>query len=231
LIAFVYKDLVAQAAKSLDEHGAYLLKRAILAPLNKEVQAMNALVTAKLPGEAVISRSIDMPDPEGYDSLLEECLNKISVSLLPEHLITLKVGMPVVVTQNLYPNKGVCNGSRMIVVEIGSGHVVGQLLSGPFKGDDVMIPKIKLHHKGTMMSALSFYQYQFPLMPAYAMSINQSQGQNLACVGVLLETDIFAHGQLYVACSRVTSCKNLLVVKPALRPAVVNFVHHSIFAP
>jgi ATP-dependent DNA helicase PIF1 len=61
------------------------------------------------------------------------------------------------------------------------------------------------------------------------MSINKSQGQTLAQVGVLLETDVFAHGQLYVSCSRVTDCKNLMVVKPALQKAVVNVVHHSIF--
>jgi ATP-dependent DNA helicase PIF1 len=229
LINFVYGNLLAQASKPINKHGKYLVERAILAPLNRDVRAINALVTAKLPGVAILSKSIDSPNSEGYDSIPDECLNKISVASLPEHLITLKIGMPVVITQNLYPAKGVCNGSQMIVIEIGKGHILGRLLSGPFKGQDVMIPKIKLHHKGSMTSALSFYRYQFPLIPAYAILINKSQGQKLASLGVFLETDVFAHGQLYLACSRVTDCRNLLVVKPEKRAAVVNVVHHSIF--
>jgi hypothetical protein len=144
LIDFVYGDMLAQLAKPIDEQGDYLFEQAILAPLNRDVRAMNLLVTANLPGQPFISSSIDMLDLDGFDSLPEECLNKISVSSLLEHLITLKVGMPVVITQNLYPNKGVCNGSRMIVLEIGSGHIVGRLLSGPFKGADVMVPNVSL---------------------------------------------------------------------------------------
>ncbi|PLW37079.1 hypothetical protein PCASD_21571 [Puccinia coronata f. sp. avenae] len=205
LINFVYGDLLAQASKPINKHGKYLVERAILAPLNRDVRAINALVTAKLPGVAILSKSIDSPNSEGYDSIPDKCLNKISVASLPEHLITLKIGMPVVITQNLYPAKGVCNGSRMIVIEIGKGHILGRLLSGPFKGQDVMIPKIKLHHKGSMTSALSFYRYQFPLIPAYAILINKSQGQ------------------------KVTDCRNLLVVKLEKRAAVLNVVHHSIF--
>ncbi|PLW05370.1 hypothetical protein PCANC_28659 [Puccinia coronata f. sp. avenae] len=156
LINFVYGDLLAQASKPINKHGKYLVERAILAPLNRDVREINALVTAKLPGVAILSKSIDSPNSEGYDSIPDKCLNKISVASLPEHLITLKIGMPVVITQNLYPAKGVCNGSRMIVIEIGKGHILGRLLSGPFKGQDFMIPKIKLHHKGSMTSALSF---------------------------------------------------------------------------
>ena len=229
LIDFVYGNLLAHADKPIAQYGKYLFERAILAPLNKDVRVMNTLVTERLSGIPVVSRSTDLPDPEGYNSMPEECLNKISVSSLPEHLITLKIEMPVVITRNLYPAKGMCNGSRMIVVEIGTGHILGRLLLGPFKGQEVMIPKIRLHHKGSMTSALSFYWYQFPLIPAYAMSINKIQGQTLARVGVLLQTDVFAHGQLYVACSWVTDYRNLLVVKPESRPAVVNVFHQSIF--
>ena len=41
------------------------------------------------------------------------------------------------------------------------------------------------------------------------MTINKSQGQTLKCAGVWLRGDIFTHGQLYVACSRVSDPENL----------------------
>ena len=47
---------------------------------------------------------------------------------------------------------------------------------------------------------------------AYAMTINKAQGQTLKHVGVFLPEPVFGHGQLYVALSRATSRKNLVVL-------------------
>ncbi len=43
---------------------------------------------------------------------------------------------------------------------------------------------------------------QFPLIPAFAMTINKSQGQSFKNVGISLANPVFSHGQLYVALSR-----------------------------
>ena len=50
---------------------------------------------------------------------------------------------------------------------------------------------------------------QFPVRPAFGMTINKSQGQTLRHAGVWLRGDVFTHGRLYVACSRVGSPENL----------------------
>jgi ATP-dependent DNA helicase PIF1 len=89
----------------------------------------------------------------------------------------------------------------MLVEEVGRVYVKGVLMTGPLRGRHVMIPRIKLHDKGSPCSGLSFYCYQFPLTAAYAMSINKAQGQTFACVGVYLSTDVLSHGQLYVTLS------------------------------
>ncbi|KAK1345516.1 hypothetical protein QTO34_007974 [Cnephaeus nilssonii] len=44
---------------------------------------------------------------------------------------------------------------------------------------------------------------KFPVMPAFGMTINKSQGQTVDRVGIFLPEPVFRHGQLYVAFSRV----------------------------
>jgi hypothetical protein len=61
------------------------------------------------------------------------------------------------------------------------------------------------------------------------MSVNRSKGQKFNQVRVYLETDVFAHGQLYIALSRVADFNNALVVKPVLRQGLVNFFHKIVF--
>ena len=41
------------------------------------------------------------------------------------------------------------------------------------------------------------------------MTMNKSQGQTFESVGIDLRTGFFNHGQLYIALSRVRSCKSV----------------------
>lgn len=46
---------------------------------------------------------------------------------------------------------------------------------------------------------------QFPIVMSFAMTINKSQGKPLYYIGLYLHRDVFTHGQIYVALSRVTT--------------------------
>merc|ERR1711947_29931 len=54
-----------------------------------------------------------------------------------------------------------------------------------------------------------WHRRQFPVRPAFAITINKSQGQTLKNVGVWLRGEVFGHGQLYVAVFRVSSPSQL----------------------
>ncbi|CAG8822617.1 45478_t:CDS:1, partial [Gigaspora margarita] len=53
---------------------------------------------------------------------------------------------------------------------------------------------------------------QFPCQLAFAISINKSQEQTMNRVSLYLLSPVFSHGQLYVACSRVTLCQRLQII-------------------
>ena len=91
-------------------------------------------------------------------------------------------------------------------------HVIeATILAGCAKGDDVFIPRIPMIPTDM---PFEFKRLQFPIQLAFAMSINKAQGQSLKVAGINLETPCFSHGQLYVACSRVGTGKNLYVFAP-----------------
>ncbi|POM69771.1 Helitron helicase-like protein [Phytophthora palmivora] len=87
---------------------------------------------------------------------------------------------------------------------------------GPFKGKQVFIPRIIFYNEDDDKEfPFKLRRKQFPVVPSFAMTINKAQGQSIHHVGFYLESPVFAHGQLYVALSRVTSRK---AVKIAVYP-------------
>jgi ATP-dependent exoDNAse (exonuclease V) alpha subunit len=70
---------------------------------------------------------------------------------------------------------------------------------------------------------------QFPLRPAFAMTINKAQGQTLQTVGVYLPKPIFCHGQLYVAFSRCSSQRGIQVLVRGGSRAALNGAHTGVY--
>jgi ATP-dependent DNA helicase PIF1 len=79
-----------------------------------------------------------------------------------------------------------------------------QLLTGQRRWSVVMLPRCTFSVSPEASGLpFTFIRTQFPLSPAYCVTVHKSQGQTFSKVGLYFTTEPFAHGQLYVALSRV----------------------------
>ena len=193
----------------------YFTKRVILATTNDSVTAINKRIIEWIEGEELKSYSNDFVDvDDNEDFYTEETLNHLNPSGSPPHELVLKKNAVVMLIRNVDTMKGLCNGTRCIVLDMKNEVLKVRVLSGPSVGEDVIIPKITMTPTDTRRG-ITFNRQQFPVLPAFSMTINKSQGQSFDYVGVDLTDKVFSHGQLYVAVSRCISSQNLKIqLKP-----------------
>jgi ATP-dependent DNA helicase PIF1 len=152
-----------------------------------------------------------------------EFLNSLNFNGIPPHNLHLNVGQALMLIRNLDAGHGLCNGTRLVLKK-----AVRNLLTcviatpGPFLGTEVLIPRCKLITDNCGMP-FELCRVQFPVVPAWSMTINKSQGQTMSMVGLYLQTQCFSHGQLYVALSRASRINRIAVLSTDTRiPALPN---------
>ena len=198
----------------------YFLDRTILSCKNDDVDELNEKMLGKFPGQETVLMSADSVSLEneavnGFQPYPVEYLNSLRVSGLPLARLALKPGCPVMLLRNIDPSKGLCNGTRMVVVEIRARVLKCRIITGDrrFAGKIALIPRITLEPSAENLP-IPLRRRQFPVRLAFSMTVNKSQGQSVAHVGLNLQTSVFSHGQLYVALSRCTSGERIKVLLP-----------------
>lgn len=125
--------------------------------------------------------------------------------------------------RNFKPPK-LCNCTRLRVKALHKNVIEATVLTGCGQGEDVFIPRIPLR---TTDYQFDFKRLQYPLKVSFAITINKSQGQSLKVVAVDLSEFCYSHGQFYVACSRVSTSKNLYIHSPDCKTS--NIVYKEVF--
>ncbi|KAG2213750.1 hypothetical protein INT45_001288 [Circinella minor] len=180
----------------------YMTDCAILAPYNDDVNELNNAAHSIFPGESYEYLSSDtIADSEAFAATHPpKYLNMISLSNYPPHQLSLKLHQPIMLLRNINPQKGLCNGTRLICRNFLPHVIEAEISQGDFAGEIVYIPRITLYFKDNDLP-FKLCRCQFPIVPAFAMTINKSQGQTLNRTILCLYKPVFAHGQLYVALS------------------------------
>ncbi len=138
----------------------------------------------------------------------------------PEALV-LKKDAQVMFVRNDYPQKRWVNGTLGVVESLSSNSLRVRLTTGdshevePVEWQDIRYAwdskekKIVEEVLGTFV--------QFPLIPAWSVTIHKAQGLTLSRVAVDLGRGAFAEGQVYVALSRCQTLEGLSLTR-AVRP-------------
>ena len=176
------------------------------------MRQINRIAISKFTGKIREYRSIDeVKDKQNVCTYTTEYLNGLEVNGLPEHVLSLKIGAPVMILRNYDPLNGICNGTKGLISRM-QRNVIEIIVSDV--NDE---PKHVLIHRWDLSPTdaqlgVKFTRHQFPISLAFGMTINKSQGQTLNRVGIYLPEPVFGHGQLYVAMSRVTHPNNLKIL-------------------
>jgi ATP-dependent DNA helicase PIF1 len=125
--------------------------------------------------------------------------------------------MPIMLSRNLNVRRGLCNGTRAVVLSALPNLLRVRIMSGALKGQMAFLPRITIKHEEDDRLSLTFSRKQFPVQLAFASTINKSQGQTLRRASIYLAKPVFSHGQLYVAVSRVGDPAQLQIYAPGGR--------------
>ncbi|KAK9668839.1 hypothetical protein RND81_13G090300 [Saponaria officinalis] len=133
--------------------------RAILTPMNDDVDAINGVLIATFPGVPVTYKSFDVMLDDNTNVYPTDFVNKLCPGGMSPHQLVLKLNCRFILLRNILPSFGLCNGTQLIC-----------------KREHVFIPRVKLRPPASTNYPFQFQRTQFSLKLSFAMPINKSQG-------------------------------------------------------
>ena len=153
-------------------------------------------------GEETTYLSSDTPFQSNEDQEIQgewftsEFLNEIKCLGIPNHQLTLKVDVPIMLLRNIDQTNDLCNVTRLQVIELGKHVIFATFITWKNISDKIFIPRIDLVPSDLRLS-FKFKRRQFLITMYFAMTINKSQYQSLSKVWLYLLLLVCTHGQLF----------------------------------
>jgi hypothetical protein len=208
-----YYTTKSEAVEWIYPNGNLDANATILCATNESVDEWNAIAQNLNTNDEHILKSRDsfseVDDIHGNINkmLTPFLLNRFNKTGIPNHELILKVGDVCLITRAI-KSLDIANNSRVKVVEIFS-YSVKVVTIGEEVERTIRIPRIPFKFRLPYGESYQMTRLQFPLRLAYAMTYNKSQSQTLSKVLLDITTPPFAHGQAYVALSRVRDSNNI----------------------
>ena len=181
--------------------------RCILVCTNRQKDEWNSYVQSQLPGECTRL-------PAGHvvrrGNLSEAEMQKMAKQSVPAGVLDFKIGdVCLVISPVCVEEGGICNNTRVRIEAIHPNLKVIRVKPIGANSRSYWLPRrwyrnVDLGRHG-MIDRL-----QFPLQLAFAMTVHKAQGQTLEFAALDCTTPCFAHGQLYVAMSRVRTSNSIV---------------------
>jgi len=178
-----------------------------LTTLNSTADSINEARLAALPGIEY-----------RFQGALEGNFGLSGDRLPAPELLRLKMGAQVMFTRNDHRQKRWVNGTLGTVCGLNSEEISVDIGSRRVRLETEQWDMLRYAFDPAMGKVVeqSVGSYtQFPLMPAWAVTIHKAQGKTLDRVVIDLGNGAFAPGQLYVALSRCRALERIALRKPA----------------
>lgn len=188
----------------------------------------------RLRSGSIPTKRIEAQDTRNFDSARLTCPNP--------KILFVQENMRCMITENISMRHGIVNGSlgtvRHLVWPIGSNAQtdIPQAILVEIDGYDVNFPAI-VHQANPQIRCVPIFRtqfrvqahcrLQFPIIPAYALTVHKSQGSTLDKVVLDLSKRDFAAGMTYTALSRVRSLNDLILSQPISQDKFTSNSHNS----
>ena len=126
---------------------------------------------------------------------------------IPDNCLEFQIGEPVCLLRNLNTKYGIVKNKKCWVEKVMSYSVIVAFDDG----NTYTIPRIKFNGE---TNGIHFTRCQVPLRPIFAGTVHKSQGMTLERGVIDLRSNLWEHGQLYVALSRFKDPRNICVLLP-----------------
>ncbi|GKC60962.1 ATP-dependent DNA helicase PIF1-like protein, partial [Tanacetum coccineum] len=146
----------------------YLKERCILSPTNDVVDKINSHVLASMSGEMheLLSADTICSTTDNLEDMQimypPEFLNTLRFSGVPNHKLELKIGAPIILLRNTGLQRGLCNGTRLVITQITRTVLEAQIITGTHIGEKVFINRIDMTPTDSSWP-FRFIRRQFPV--------------------------------------------------------------------